>query len=114
MSGSVKYDVAIIGAGPAGAAAAITLARRGISVCILERKSLPRYKTCGGGILHRALPLLDVDVKSVTERQCFDVEMNINRHLRFCVRRDVPIVTMVMRDRFDQLLVQSAQKHGAK
>jgi len=40
-----KYDVVIVGAGPAGSALAYELARRGVSTLILERDVLPRYKT---------------------------------------------------------------------
>ncbi len=39
------YDVIIVGAGPAGSTLAYELARQGISVLILERDALPRYKT---------------------------------------------------------------------
>jgi len=42
------YDVAIIGAGPAGCAAALTLVRAGRSVIVLERLPFPRHKVCGG------------------------------------------------------------------
>ncbi len=40
-------DVAIIGAGPAGCAAAIEVARAGRSVAIIESKTFPRTKVCG-------------------------------------------------------------------
>lgn len=43
-----KYDVIIIGAGPAGSAAAYTLAEQGLSVCLLDKKKFPRDKLCGG------------------------------------------------------------------
>src|SRR3954452_24581018 len=40
-------DVAIVGGGPAGAATAIRLARRGYSVVVLERHREPRWRACG-------------------------------------------------------------------
>ena len=51
-----ECDVIVVGAGPAGACAAMRLAKRGLHVCIIEKKTLPRYKTCGGGLLRRAAP----------------------------------------------------------
>jgi flavin-dependent dehydrogenase/ubiquinone/menaquinone biosynthesis C-methylase UbiE len=42
-----RFDVAVVGAGPAGASAAIDLARRGFSVLVLERDRFPRHKVCG-------------------------------------------------------------------
>src|SRR5262245_14627681 len=41
-------DVVIIGAGPAGSAAAIELSRAGRRVILIERKTFPRAKVCGG------------------------------------------------------------------
>ena len=40
-------EVAIIGAGPAGSAAAITLARSGVDVLLLDRRTYPAEKLCG-------------------------------------------------------------------
>ncbi|HJS52834.1 MAG TPA: NAD(P)/FAD-dependent oxidoreductase [Pyrinomonadaceae bacterium] len=41
------YDVAIVGAGPAGSSAAIRLANAGRSVLLVEQKKFPREKLCG-------------------------------------------------------------------
>jgi len=50
------YDVAIVGAGPAGSTAALKLGTSGRRVLLLEKaKSFPREKPCGGGITARAL-----------------------------------------------------------
>jgi geranylgeranyl reductase family protein len=56
---SARYDVAVIGAGPAGAAAAWALARRGARVLLLDKAAFPRDKTCGDGLSPRALGVLE-------------------------------------------------------
>ncbi len=52
------YDVVIVGAGPAGAAAARELVGSGYRVLVVEKKKLPRYKICSGLIMERAQDLL--------------------------------------------------------
>lgn len=47
MSAGAAVDCAVIGAGPAGCAAAIGLARRGMRVVLVERATFPRVKVCG-------------------------------------------------------------------
>jgi menaquinone-9 beta-reductase len=54
------YDVIIIGAGPAGASAAILLARSGWRVAMVEKLDFPRRKVCGECIAASNLPLLEV------------------------------------------------------
>lgn len=53
----MTFDVAIVGAGPAGAWAAYCLARRGARVVVFD-PSHPREKPCGGGVTGRALELV--------------------------------------------------------
>jgi geranylgeranyl reductase family protein len=54
-----EYDALVIGAGPAGAAAAYWLAEAGARVLAVERKRFPRDKTCGDGLTPRAVQQLE-------------------------------------------------------
>ena len=54
----LHFDAVIIGAGPAGSAAAILLARAGWSVALVEKQRFPRRKVCGECIAASNLPLL--------------------------------------------------------
>jgi geranylgeranyl reductase family protein len=52
------FDVAIVGAGPAGSSAAIALARKGYSVALLDKEQFPREKLCGDFLNPINCPLL--------------------------------------------------------
>jgi len=52
------YDAIVVGAGPGGSATATHLARRGLSVLLLEKAHFPRDKVCGDGLTPRAVRAL--------------------------------------------------------
>jgi len=54
-----KFDVAIVGAGPAGSSAAITLAQQGLDVALIDRAVFPRDKLCGDFLNPISWPVLD-------------------------------------------------------
>ncbi|HEU5249438.1 MAG TPA: FAD-dependent oxidoreductase, partial [Thermoanaerobaculia bacterium] len=56
---SESFDAVVVGAGPAGCAAAVTLATRGRSVLLLEKDLFPRHKVCGEFLSADALPALE-------------------------------------------------------
>ncbi len=57
-SSSEVYDLAIVGAGPAGAMAAYAAAKRGLKVILLDAKEFPRDKVCGDAIPYETYKLL--------------------------------------------------------
>jgi flavin-dependent dehydrogenase len=51
-------DVAVVGAGPAGAAAALFASRRGLRVVVVDKQAFPRDKPCGEGLMPSGRPAL--------------------------------------------------------
>lgn len=108
------FDVAVVGGGPSGAMAALTLAAAGVTVVLLEKQDLPRYKTCGGGVAYRARSILPVDMSSAVEREFYGATMSLlSSNVSFGASRSKPLITMTMRASLDHLLVLSAEAAGA-
>jgi len=108
------YDVIVVGSGPAGACAAWRLAQAGVAVAVLEKAVLPRYKTCGGGIVGRAMQALPLDVCHAVEQDCHIAQLNFPpAGLSFTTHRPTPIVSMTMRDQFDFAILSASQAAGA-
>ena len=106
-------DVLIVGGGPAGSTAARTLAQAGIDTVLLDRARFPRYKSCAGGIPVRTTRLLDFPIDCVVEDRVTAISLSYlggNMLTRWCA---APVAYMVMRDRFDALLLEQAQRAGA-
>jgi geranylgeranyl reductase family protein len=71
----IRADVVVVGGGPAGTAAAITLARDGRDVLLVDKARFPRDKCCGDGLTTGALRLLEslgFDPRSVPSWQTVD------------------------------------------
>lgn len=58
VSQSFDFDVLVVGAGPAGAAAAFFAAKQGLSTLLIDAEQFPRDKTCGDGLTPRAMHIL--------------------------------------------------------
>lgn len=108
-----KHDVVIVGAGPAGATLAYFLAKHGVKALIIEKKVLPRYKTCAGGLTKRTLSLLPFDIHEVVEGYSYTGKMMFRNKPLYIKTMDAPIIGMVMRDKFDYFLVEKAVDEGA-
>ena len=107
-------DIIIIGAGPAGALLAHELAGAGLDVLLVEKKQLPRYKACGGGLTPRALKLLPFSIQPVIEDAATTARLLVNGRIAFERTYPRPVVHMVMRERLDALMVQKAIARGAR
>ena len=115
-TGDMGYDadVVVVGGGPAGATAARGLAQRGMQTVLLERARLPRYKSCAGGVPVRTARALDFPIDEVVEDTVTGLNVTYLGRNGFTRWSSTPLVYMVMRDRFDALLVERAREAGAR
>ena len=108
------WDVVVVGAGPAGASAAYAAAVAGRRVLLLEKAELPRYKTCGGGIIGPSRdslpPGFDLPLKDRVEAVTF---AHNGRFARTRRARST-LFGLVNRPEFDNRLVAYAQQAGAE
>jgi len=110
----VTYDIAIIGAGPAGSTAAYRLATAGARVLLVDKATFPRDKPCGGGVTGRAARLLPFSIEPVVEDTVS--RMNCGLRYRQHISREArkPIAYMTQRSRLDHFLLHKAQEAGAE
>jgi geranylgeranyl reductase family protein len=109
-----KFDAIVVGAGPAGSTAARELAAAGARVLVVDRAEFPRYKACGGGIPLRTERLLPFPIDGVVEDSVSLLQVAHRGRQRFVRDSGAPFAHMVMRDRFDALLLEQASKAGAE
>jgi menaquinone-9 beta-reductase len=112
------YDLIVIGGGPAGTSAAITCARSGASVLLLERGRFPRHKVCGEFVSAESLGLL-VNLLAPQHTRLFSDAVRIP-HARVFLdgrRLDTPVdppAVSISRLDLDAALWDSAEHYGVK
>ncbi len=120
MRRSDRYDVVVVGAGPAGAAAAYWLSERGRRVLLVEKKDFPREKTCGDGLTPRAVRQLhDMGLaQPLSEFHRYDglrsIAHGMTLHLPWPDHPDFPSFGYVVRRRdLDEMVARHAVESGA-
>ena len=112
---SGRWPVVVVGAGPAGALAALGLARQGVPVLLVERRRFPRWKVCGACLSGQALaalaeagqsPLLD----QLGARPLRSVQLGLQGAR---TELALPAGRVLSRMALDQGLVQAAVAAGA-
>lgn len=113
------YDLAVIGGGPGGAAAAITAARLGASVVLLESGDFPRQKVCGEFVSAESLDVLRDLLRTIAEAEpVLRAAPVIGQARLFVAGRKIntpvrPPALSIPRYELDRLLWQAAQQAGA-
>lgn len=124
MTATPRYDVAVVGGGPAGSAAATALADGGARVALFEREVFPRFHV-GESLMPATMLLLDrLGVRDAMERAGFQVKYGASFHdlaqgrgQTFYFLPDMPwpdYTFQVTRAEFDAILLDNARKHGVE
>lgn len=119
------FDAIVVGAGPAGSSAALTMAKSGLDVALLERGEFPGEKNMFGGVLHRLTALEDVFpdfwnqaplerhiVKKALTFMTGESSFNVNFDTEASDRPPYNGYT-ISRPKFDRWLAEEAVKAGA-
>jgi geranylgeranyl reductase family protein len=109
-----RFDVLVVGGGPAGSTAAIRLADAGAKVLLVDKARFPRDKPCGGGLTMRAVRQCPVDPSPVVEEEVDVVELRFRYRDTVVRRTRAPVIRMTQRRRLDAFLLGEARERGVE
>lgn len=116
------FDAIVVGGGPAGATAGLVLAREGLKVLILEKKSFPRFKLCGGMLTQKTIEfgqeiipgfMSQMDTRGVIEASSKTYVIRSTDKILYKGRSKYSFV-LINREKYDLLWMDQLKDSGAK
>ena len=107
------WDAIVVGAGPAGCAAAYDLAAAGMAVLLLDRSEFPRPKACAGGLTSKAVKALRYSIDPVVRELVHRVRLEGEGTVACDLNSRSPICAMTVRAELDEFCLRKTTAAGA-
>jgi geranylgeranyl reductase family protein len=107
------WDAIVVGAGPAGCAAAYDLASAGRSVLLLDKNDFPRPKACAGGLTAKAVQTLRYSIDPVVKQVVRRVKLEATSFSPIVLKSREPICVMTVRAELDEFCLDKTIAAGA-
>ena len=104
----MKYEVVVVGAGPAGSTAAKFLSEKGVKVLLVDKSKFPRDKPCGGGLPARVLKRFEYIKDLIDSYSYGSYAYSPSLKFKMEFQQNDPFVAMILRNKFDYGLVKLA------
>lgn len=108
------WDAIVVGAGPAGCAAAYDLAAAGHSVLLLDKSVFPRIKACAGGVTQKAQKALRYPIDPIIRQTISHIAVERNAQTSVTIKRRAPVCFMTVREELDNYCLQQTVARGAQ
>jgi len=108
-----RFETIVIGAGPAGCAAAYDLTAAGKQVLMLDKCEFPRLKPCAGALTTKTLAALPFDVTPVVRRVSREMKLSLGEMSR-TLSNGLPIAWLTVRQEFDRFFLEQCIQRGAE
>jgi geranylgeranyl reductase family protein len=114
MSVMERWDAIVVGAGPAGCAAAYDLASAGRAVLLLDRAEFPRHKACAGGLTRKSLRALRYSVVPVTRETVSAIVVEKSSGEATTLASRTAVCAMTVRQELDDFCLRLTIEAGAQ
>src|SRR5277367_3335168 len=108
------WDAIVVGAGPAGCAAAYDLAAAGREVLLLDKAEFPREKACAGGLTLKTAQALRYSVEPIIRQKISHMRLERDGSRSTVLSRRSPYSFMTVRQELDDYCFRQTIKSGAQ
>ncbi|RRA48001.1 NAD(P)/FAD-dependent oxidoreductase [Acidipila sp. EB88] len=108
------WDAIVVGAGPAGCAAAFDLAAAGRRVLLVDKAVFPRPKACAGGLTIKAVRALRYSIAPVVRTWQNRIVLEERAGSSVDVGRTRPVCAMTVREELDAFCLEQTRARGVE